>query len=79
MNPLSSALQNLVSGIASEVGTSVTSAPGVQNAITAAQAELDNYKTYAYVASAVALAVVVFYFLPRFESPVPRIFRRRNA
>ena len=32
-------------------------------------------RTWAIIAGCVAGAVVIFYYLPRFESPVPRIFR----
>lgn len=75
---MSDILQNLVSGIENEVGTIVTSTPQAKSAISAVQDEIAGYRTAAYFAAAVAAAVVLFYYVPRFESPVPRIWRRRR-
>lgn len=78
MNVLSQALQKLVTGVSAQVGTAVTSTPEAKAAITAVQDEIDKWQKTAYVAGALAAVVFVFYFMPRFESPIPRIFRGRR-
>lgn len=88
-NPLSSIFGNieaeatkLFSGVAASVGTKAAQAaasnPTVQGALDDLQGRLDRAQTAATVAAGVAGVVVLFYFLPRFESPIPRIFRKRK-
>ncbi len=51
----------------------------VKEALAAAQDELNRYRTVAMIAGGAAAAVFLFYYLPRFESPIPRIYRRRKS
>ena len=78
MNQLNQALQKLVGHISQQAGEAVAGSPAVQAAIAQAQGELDWYKTVGNVAGALALLTFLFYFLPRFESPIPRAWRRRT-
>lgn len=80
MDPLSKLVSGLFSSVARDVGTKAAAAaasnPVVQSSITDIQDRLDRAQHAAMAAAAVAGIVVVFYFLPRFESPIPRIFRK---
>ncbi len=80
MNPLNKLVSGLFGSIATAAGTSVAAAaaknPTVQDALTDIEARLDRAQTIATVTAVVASVVVAFYYLPRFESPIPRIFRR---
>ncbi len=89
MNPFASLgsgiegeVKSLFSGITASAGSAATRAissnPTVQTAIEDVEAKLQSAQNIAVVASVVASAVVLFYYLPRFESPVPRIFRRKR-
>lgn len=72
----------LFSGVAQSVGTTAAQAaaanPAVQNALGDLDARLDRAQTIALLAAGVAATVVLFYYVPRFESPIPRIFRKRR-
>lgn len=84
--PIVLPFQNLVSGlfagIAKSAGNAAAQAaaknPTVQGALDDLQSRLNHAESAAKLAGAVAGVVVLFYFLPRFESPVPRIFRKRR-
>jgi type VI protein secretion system component VasF len=71
----STVLSGLVTGLTNVAGSAVATAPAVQQPLADLQAEYEKMRTWAIVAGCVAGAVVLFYYLPRFESPVPRIFR----
>ncbi len=75
---LDAPLAGLVSGIAGAVGQAAVSTPAAQSAIAGVQAQINQYKVLAYLAGGAAVLVFTFYFLPRFESPVPRIYRPRR-
>ncbi len=75
----SPAVANLVSTVAASAGSAAVDSPQVKTAIDAAQAELSRYRTIAYAAGGAAALVFLFYFVPRFESPIPRIYRRRKS
>jgi hypothetical protein len=80
MNPFESLFSGIMSGVTKAAGSAAAKAvagnPTVQGALTDAQAQLDQAKKAATVAAVVAGAVVLFYFIPRFENPIPRIFRK---
>lgn len=75
-------VSGLFSGVAESAGTVAAAAaaknPAVQGALTDLEDRLNKAEAVAKVAGIVAAAVVAFYFVPRFESPVPRIFRKRR-
>ncbi len=75
----SPAVANLVSSVAKSAGSAAVESPQVKEAIAAAQDELNRYRTVAMIAGGAAAAVFLFYYLPRFESPIPRIYRRRKS
>jgi hypothetical protein len=79
---LNKLVSGLFSGIAASAGTAAAKAamqnPTVQSALDDFNLKLQKAEQVATVAGVVAAVVVVFYFLPRFESPVPRIFRKRR-
>lgn len=79
---ISGLLSNIFSSVAKSAGTAVAKTvvanPTVQDSISMVQAELESAKTAAKVAGGAALIIGVFYFLPRFENPIPRIFRKRG-
>ena len=82
MNPFANMVSGILRSVTESAGaaaaSSVAKNPTVQGALTEAQAQLDQAKTAAYIAAGVALVVVTFYYVPRFESPIPRIFRGRR-
>lgn len=82
MNPIqqlaSKALNDLLGHVSAQAGAAVANSPAVQGALAQAQGEIDWYKTVGNVAGVLAILTFVFYFLPRFESPIPRIYRGRK-
>jgi uncharacterized membrane protein YccC len=65
----------LLTGITQVAGSAAATAPAVAQPLADLNAEYEKMRTWAIIAGCVAGAVVIFYYLPRFESPVPRIFR----
>jgi hypothetical protein len=77
---LEASAKKLFSGIAESAGTAAAKAaaknPTVQGALDDMSARLERAEDATKIAAAVAGVVVAFYFLPRFENPIPRIFRK---
>lgn len=71
----------LFSGIAQSAGTAAAKAaasnPTVQGALDDVQARLDRAQKAALIAAGVAGVVILFYHVPRFESPL-RLFRKKR-
>lgn len=71
---------SLFSGIAQSAGNQAAQAaaknPAVQSALADLEARVAQAQKVAYIAAGVAGVVVLFYYVPRFERPVPRIFRK---
>jgi len=71
-------LTGLVQSLVGQVGGATLQTPAVQAALVDAQAQIEAIRTRLYIASAVAGVVVLFYFVPRFEVPIPRVWRKRR-
>lgn len=80
-NPITDAFSKLFSGVAQSVGTTAAKAaasnPTFSTALDDLQARLDRAESMTKLAAGVAGIVVLFYFVPRFEKPIPRIWRKR--
>lgn len=74
----SNILTGLVQSLVGQVGGATLNQPDVKAALIDAQAQIDAIRTRLYIASAIAGVVVLFYFVPRFEAPIPRVWRKRR-
>ena len=63
-------LQSILGNVAEQAGAEISQNPDVQKAV-------EQAKAWGSVATVAAVLVFVFYFVPRFENPVPRVWRRR--
>lgn len=75
---LPSVVSNILGAIAQKAGSSVAQDPQIQAALASAQSELAFYKGIAIVGGVIIGAEFLFFYLPRFESPIPRGLRRRR-
>ncbi len=80
MDPISKFFSGIVSGVTQSAGSAAAKAvannPTVQGAAQEIQDRLDKAESAIKIASFVGAAVVLFYFVPGFDVPIPRIFRK---
>ncbi len=78
MNPFDRLISSLTGKAAQSVGMTVAADPQVQAAIEAAKVEYAQLQTLKWIVGIAGGLTLAFYYLPRFESPIPRIWRKRR-
>lgn len=70
---LTAKAQDTAASAATSAVTSIENNPEVQRAIAQAQAQAQALKQVAYVVAFAATLTFIFYYVPRFESPLKRL------
>lgn len=76
MNPIDQILSKLVGHVAEQAGVQVAQSPQIQGAIAEAKNQVARAQTALLWGEIAAALIFVFYFVPRFETPIPRPMRR---